>query len=86
MRFLILLPVISLAIAATGTHAGAQNYPWCAHYGKGGGDLNCGFSTWDQCLADVSGIGGFCERNNTYSPAVSPGPRRRVRHRAQRNS
>ena len=30
--------------------------------------MNCGFSTYQQCMEDVSGIGGFCIQNNTYRP------------------
>jgi hypothetical protein len=34
---------------------------WCAYYDLGeGGATNCGFSTYQQCLATVSGIGGSC--------------------------
>jgi len=33
-----------------------------------GGSMNCGFSTYEQCQANVSGIGGFCIRNDTYQP------------------
>ncbi|HUI13741.1 MAG TPA: DUF3551 domain-containing protein [Xanthobacteraceae bacterium] len=63
------------AAAAFGTPAQAQNYPWCAQYGRGtGGPMNCGFSTYRQCMEDVSGIGGFCIQNNTYRP---PAARRR---------
>ncbi len=44
-------------------------YPWCAVYGgRGGGGTNCGFSTWQQCMATVSGIGGLCEPNQFYNP------------------
>jgi Protein of unknown function (DUF3551) len=67
-RFLLVLTVAAAA-SAVGTNAEAQNYPWCAQYGNGtGGAMNCGFSTYGQCMADVSGIGGFCIRNNTYRP------------------
>jgi hypothetical protein len=55
--------------AALASPARAQNYPWCAQYGRDtGGPMNCGFSTYQQCMEDVSGIGGFCIRNNTYRP------------------
>ena len=37
------------------TDAKAENYPWCAIY-KGGG-TNCGFTTFQQCLATVSEAG-----------------------------
>ena len=52
------------AIAVTPA-AAAIEYPWCAQYGWKGG-RNCGFSTYQQCMATVSGIGGFCERNQFY--------------------
>jgi hypothetical protein len=53
-------------------------YPWCARYtGRGGGASNCGFLTLEQCQATVSGIGGFCERNQFYNP----GPARRHKRR-----
>jgi hypothetical protein len=41
--------------------------------GKFGG-TNCGFTTFQQCLDTVSGIGGFCERNNLYQPPPGPHP------------
>jgi Protein of unknown function (DUF3551) len=56
--------------AATGTSAKAQDYPWCANYTKG--STSCSFVTFEQCMADVSGIGGFCERNTMYHPATAP--------------
>jgi hypothetical protein len=54
-------------------------YPWCAIYGKDmGGASNCGFSTWQQCMATVSGIGGSCEPNQFYRPP-QPAVRKRKR-------
>jgi hypothetical protein len=51
----------------------AIEYPWCAQYGlSGDGGRNCGFSTFEQCLATVSGIGGFCERNSFYTGPERP--------------
>lgn len=35
--------------------------PWCAAYRNGSN--NCGFYTYEQCMAAVSGVGGFCNRN-----------------------
>jgi hypothetical protein len=58
-------------------------YPWCAVYGgRGGGGTNCGFTTWEQCMATVSGIGGFCNRNQFYNPrpAASRSRKRPVRY------
>jgi hypothetical protein len=61
---------ISTLIGLAGTAAHAQNYPWCSQYsGSMGGSMNCGFTTYEQCQANVSGIGGFCIRNDTYQPS-----------------
>ena len=38
--------------------------------------MNCGFSTYAQCMEDVSGVGGFCMLNNRYVPPVSAAPSR----------
>jgi hypothetical protein len=68
--------LFAAALAAAGAVAGvahAQNYPWCAVYGgRGGGGQNCGFSTFDQCMAALSGNGGFCNRNTQYVPPAGP--------------
>jgi uncharacterized protein DUF3551 len=43
-------------------------YQWCAVYGGSmNGSSNCGFTTWQQCMATVSGIGGSCEPNQFYN-------------------
>lgn len=53
-------------------------YPWCAAYGGDmGGASNCGFTTWEQCMATVSGIGGFCEPNQFYNPRAQAEPKRK---------
>ncbi len=73
MRILLALSAACIAAVAIGTPAEAQNYPWCAQYSRGGGQ-NCGFTTFQQCLDTVRGIGGFCNPNTQYVPP--PGPRR----------
>ena len=56
--------------AGISTHADAANYPWCARYAKDGGGESCGFTTFEQCLADVSGVGGYCAPNTQYVPSI----------------
>jgi hypothetical protein len=51
--------------------AEAQNYPWCAEYRGPDGSMNCGFVSFEQCMATLSGIGGFCIQNNRYQPPPS---------------
>ena len=55
-------------------------YPWCAHYGRGmGGAPSCGFVSFQQCMATLSGMGGFCEMNPFYTPPPPPRASRRSR-------
>jgi hypothetical protein len=81
MRLLLLMLGISTYVVGIGTHAEAQNYPWCLHYGTGFGGMNCGFTTYQQCMDTVSGIGGFCMQNNTYQPSPGSRPFTRVQRR-----
>jgi tetratricopeptide (TPR) repeat protein len=46
--------------------AAAKEPAWCAEYRNGGN--NCGFYTYEQCMATVSGIGGFCNRSPYAAP------------------
>jgi hypothetical protein len=56
-----------------------QNYPWCSNFHDGGG-TNCGFSSYEQCMATAQGSGGTCSQNNVYfAPAGSAPARRAVR-------
>jgi Protein of unknown function (DUF3551) len=76
MRLLLFLLAICVGIIDFGNRAVAQNYPWCAQY-SGNGVMNCGFTTFQQCLAEVSGVGGFCTQNSTYQPPPVLRPRAR---------
>ena len=53
---LTLLPFTNFDVRAEGA--------WCARDVKGG--TNCGFHTYAQCRANISGIGGYCDRNFFY--------------------
>ena len=84
MRLLLFLFAIWAGIVWIGMPAEAQNYPWCAAYSggdTGGGGTNCGFTTFQQCLDTVRGIGGFCEQNTQYQPPPGPHPSRMGRSR-----
>jgi uncharacterized protein DUF3551 len=78
-RSLLLLAIWFEAVAG-GTPAQAQqlaqhseDYPWCAIYAKDG-DTHCFFTSYEQCMATVSGIGGFCQRLAS-APAAPSRPR-----------
>jgi len=49
---------ISTAFVVATFAAPAMGALYCANYGYGA--KNCGFHSWEQCQAAVSGIGGFC--------------------------
>ena len=60
--------------------AAAQAAPWCANYGgRGGGGTNCGFYSFQQCIAAVSGTGGFCTQNYAETQGSGSKPRKRYR-------
>jgi Protein of unknown function (DUF3551) len=66
------MSLFAAAIAGLPARAVAQNYPWCLISSAYDGGENCGFSTFDQCMASRLGIGGFCQINNQYRPAAAP--------------
>jgi Protein of unknown function (DUF3551) len=78
MKPMLCAAAIAAATSIFGAPAHAQNYPWCAQYSDGplGGATNCGFVSFQQCLATVTGIGGFCVRNTLYQPSAPPHARR----------
>ncbi len=75
-RLAILAALVSVtaSMLASAPAANAQEYPWCAVYGNGHGGRNCGFATYPQCIAAISGNGGFCERNLFYAGDDRPQP------------
>jgi Protein of unknown function (DUF3551) len=70
MRLLLLLLVVFAGVAETGTPAMAESYPWCSEFADGAG-ANCGFTTYEQCMATARGSGGYCAENVMYSPPVA---------------
>jgi hypothetical protein len=80
MRCILVLGFCVLALVV-GSHTSRAEitYPWCAQYGAGmdGGGRNCGFWTYGQCQAALSGNGGYCETNAMYrgpQPGMIPPP------------
>lgn len=60
MRTLTIVALACLALSNIGiTRADAA--PWCADYSDK--STNCGFTSFQQCQADISGVGGFCSPN-----------------------
>ena len=54
---------------------------WCAEAYGAGAYRNCGYYTFQQCLAGASGVGGHCYPNPWASSATATGPRKPVKQR-----
>lgn len=68
MRTFLLIIVLALAAATVGGGK-AEAAAFCAYAGGRANYENCGYYTWEQCLAAVNGRGGQCMRN-PHDPAV----------------
>jgi hypothetical protein len=68
--------VVTIGALDAATPVSAQG-AWCASYFGPSGGTNCGFYTYAQCRAAVSGVGGTC----SPSPYVryTDKPRRKAR-------
>jgi hypothetical protein len=82
--------LVLLAAAATlfaephaATAQGASSYPWCSvdsgGSGRSGGSRSCSFTSRDQCMATMSGIGGHCVSNPEYRAPAGGSSRPRSR-------
>ena len=73
MRASFVLPLVMMVVWSSAAQAAPYDpYPWCAVYGGSwSGTSNCGFKTFQQCMATVGGIGGFCEPNQFFNPRRS---------------
>jgi Protein of unknown function (DUF3551) len=59
MRTIVLVSIALAGMSLTSTYADVG--AWCASYRRG--VSNCSYSSMDQCLATVRGLGGFCRPN-----------------------
>ena len=75
MRKMILVGLATGLLLQADAPAQAREYPWCARYDWT--TRNCGFVSFQQCLATIHGIGGRCEPNPFYRG--EPRPRRVAR-------
>jgi hypothetical protein len=70
---------VTLAAAAligTAPSVSAQSpysYPWCSNQstGRSGSARSCYFTSYQQCMTTISGIGGYCYQNPGYRGSTS---------------
>lgn len=63
------LAIAALVTVTTAGHAqSAYDYPWCALYSgrDGPGATSCYYTSREQCMQTLSGIGGTCIRSPYY--------------------
>jgi hypothetical protein len=81
------LVLTALAIVITGVlvqPAKADPYPWCAITGgRGDSQESCYYKTFERCLNQIQGLGGFCNPNPRYT---GPSTYRADKGHARRNA
>ena len=80
MRIIALATTTLMALSLSPAAAHAEG-SWCAQYSGRAGGSNCGFHSFAQCRATVSGIGGFCQPNPFRAYDATRAPRRRTYRR-----
>jgi hypothetical protein len=85
MRIMQAILLAAVAALASTDASSAREYRFCAYYGFMGEDgTNCGFDTFQQCLATVHGVGGTC-RENPFFLFQEPRAEVRKKRRKPRN-
>jgi Protein of unknown function (DUF3551) len=66
----------------------AETYrPWCAQYfDSNSGTTNCGFTSYEQCMATARGAGAWCVQNPWYLAYGEGGQKARNTTRSGRSS
>jgi predicted exporter len=66
------LVTIDLVTIAVPQSDAATYRPWCAQYYGRSSATNCGFVSYEQCMATARGAGAYCIQNPWYL-AYGPG-------------
>jgi uncharacterized protein DUF3551 len=61
------LALVAMSALAPRHAAAYYNLPWCATY-YDSNVVACAFTSFEQCMATVSGVGGLCTQNILYPP------------------
>jgi hypothetical protein len=66
-RFMLAATCAVAALAASGSTASAQDYPFCLQGREWGYPGLCYFSTYQQCMASASGTNAYCGVNPRFA-------------------
>jgi hypothetical protein len=70
----------TMAAFAPRPAAAVYNLPWCATYYESN-VTSCAFTSFEQCMVTVSGVGGLCTQNILYSARAPYAPAHRAKSR-----
>jgi hypothetical protein len=66
----LVIPLVVGTLAAVLAPAAAQSptsYPWCSRNAKmDSGSMTCYYTSYQQCMKTISGLGGFCFESPYY--------------------
>lgn len=79
MRYLLATSAVLLGFVAFGSTPGmARDYPWCSRTSATGFNPSCSFTSYNQCMATVSGQAGDCMGNPRMAfDQYNGGPKKR---------
>jgi hypothetical protein len=67
IRMRSILALSALLVALNAAPAAARDYPWCARTSSNGFNGDCSFTSYQQCMATVSGQAGSCRQNPIFA-------------------
>jgi hypothetical protein len=62
-----ILAISAVLVAFSAAPAAARDYPWCARTSSNGFNGDCSFTSFNQCMATVSGQRGECLQNPRFA-------------------
>jgi hypothetical protein len=84
MLWLFLIAAALLGEIQAAAAQSPTSYPWCARYNfRDSSATSCYFTSKEQCMTTLSGLGGWCYQSPYYhrsAPPNAPAPLRRHRH------
>ena len=81
-----ILAATALLVVMGATPGMAREYPWCSRTSTTGFNPSCTFTSYNQCMATVSGQRGDCMRNPIFAFGEQRDSRRQGRqYREQQN-
>jgi hypothetical protein len=68
-----LIATTAVDVSSSSAQESFFNKRFCSIGGgnRGSGIADCGYNTWEQCLASASGLGKYCSENPYWKPETT---------------